>query len=57
MDDSTRERLETILKERIDNDLSHDFGHAFRIAGLAERIAKDEGADLEVVIPAALFHD
>lgn len=57
MDGSTREQLETILKERLDNDLSHDFGHACRVAGLAERIAKDEGADLDVVIPAALFHD
>ncbi len=57
MDDLIKERLITALKERINNDLSHDLGHAYRVMGLAARIANEENADFDVVIPAALFHD
>ncbi len=57
MGDSIKERFISALKERINNDLSHDFGHAYRVMGLAARIAKEENADLDIVIPAALFHD
>jgi len=50
--------LLAIARERItDDDPSHDLGHAVRIMNLAVRIAEDEGADLGIVIPAALFHD
>ncbi len=52
---------ETLLKKTrqaiSDDDPSHDFHHAKRICALAERIAKAEKADLEIVIPSALFHD
>jgi len=40
-----------------DNDPSHDLDHALRVLGNAEYIAKIEGGDLEVIVPAALFHD
>jgi uncharacterized protein len=35
----------------------HDFDHVLRVAALAERIARAEGADLAVVRTAALLHD
>ena len=45
-------------RERISKqDSSHDFGHALRVLANAEYIASIEGGDLEVIIPAALFHD
>ncbi len=40
-----------------DSDPSHDLSHALRVLGNAEYIARLEGGDLEVIIPAALFHD
>ena len=39
------------------SDSAHDIGHALRVLGLAERIAKAERADLSIVKPAALLHD
>ncbi|MGD1993059.1 MAG: HD domain-containing protein [Anaerolineae bacterium] len=35
----------------------HDFDHVLRVKALAERIARVEGGDLEVVRAAALLHD
>jgi len=40
-----------------DNDPSHDLNHALRVLGNAEYITHVEGGDLEIIIPAALFHD
>ncbi len=39
------------------NGTSHRWDHVKRVLALAERLAKAEGADLEVVRVAALFHD
>lgn len=39
------------------NDPSHDFDHAYRVLTNAEYLAKYEGGSLEIIIPAALFHD
>ena len=36
---------------------AHGFEHVLRVTTLAERIAKAEGADLDVVRAAALLHD
>lgn len=36
---------------------SHDWGHTLRVYRLCERIGKAEGADMEVVRPAAYLHD
>lgn len=39
------------------NDPSHDFEHVTRVMNMAIRIAKSVNADLDIVIPAALFQD
>jgi uncharacterized protein len=38
-------------------DAAHDLGHVRRVVAAARRIAEAEGADLEVVVPAAWLHD
>lgn len=38
-------------------DSAHDFDHVLRVLALAERIARAEGADVEIVRAAALLHD
>lgn len=38
-------------------DPSHDFQHVIRVMNLAIKIGKKVNADLEIIIPAALFHD
>ncbi len=36
---------------------AHDFDHILRVLAIAERLARQEGADLEIVRAAALLHD
>jgi uncharacterized protein len=38
-------------------DPAHDFDHVRRVTAMAERIARAEGADVDVVRAAALLHD
>lgn len=38
-------------------DPSHDIHHVRRVVQLAEKLARKEGAKLEVVVPAAYLHD
>lgn len=40
-----------------DADSAHDFDHVLRVVQLADRIARAEGADVEIVRAAALLHD
>ncbi len=38
-------------------DSAHDFDHVLRVVAMAEKIARAEGADVEIVRTAALLHD
>ncbi len=40
-----------------DADSAHDFDHVRRVVQLADRIARAEGADVDIVRAAALLHD
>ncbi|HBK35165.1 hypothetical protein A2239_04055 [Candidatus Uhrbacteria bacterium RIFOXYA2_FULL_40_9] len=58
MNASLKNQLIEIAKEHIPNtDVSHDFEHTSRVLSNAERITRNEGGDLDIIIPAALFHD
>jgi uncharacterized protein len=49
--------IATASKQYDKNDPSHDIDHALRVLSLSQKIARAENADLDIVIPAALFHD
>ncbi len=49
--------LEKAKKWYSNTDAVHDFSHIERVYRMAERLAKTEGADLEIVRAAALLHD
>jgi len=58
MNKELRHKLISIAQERITNDdPSHDFEHALRVLANVERIHASEDADLDILVPAALFHD
>lgn len=40
-----------------ENDVAHAFDHVLRVYRLAERIGRTEGADMRVLLTAALLHD
>jgi uncharacterized protein len=47
-----------IARKRISwKDPSHDATHSLRVLANAEMIAKQEGGDFDILIPASLFHD
>lgn len=49
--------LEQAEKWYRSNDGVHDFDHIRRVYAMATRLAREEGADLEIVQAAALLHD
>ncbi len=58
MDASLRDSLIAASRKRqTTNDPSHDFQHVLRVMNMAEKIGRREQADLDILIPAALFHD
>lgn len=58
MDNALKGQLINIAREKISGtDVSHDLEHTLRVLSNAELIAKKEGGDLDIIIPAALFHD
>ncbi len=52
--DRIKRRIKKILEGR---DPAHDFQHIMRVYKNAELIGRSEGADMEVLLPAALLHD
>jgi len=58
MDNNLRDKLIAIAREKINNDdVSHDISHTLRVLENAEMITKEEKADFDIIVPAALFHD
>jgi uncharacterized protein len=58
MNEKIENKLTNIAQKRqIKTDPSHDFQHVLRVLNLAKKIGKSVNADLEILIPAALFHD
>ena len=58
MNKKLRGNLIEIARKKIEShDPSHDFLHASRVLLMAEKIAIIENADMDIIIPAALFHD
>ena len=52
------EKLKLVSREKqTKDDPSHDFSHIMRVLNMAMKIGKSVKADMDVVIPAALFHD
>ncbi len=49
--------LEEARKWYVDTDPVHDFSHIERVYRMSDRLARIEGADLEIVHAAALLHD
>lgn len=57
MKEQLKNTIIKITRKKIsDVDVSHDIEHALRVLTNAERIAKKEKGDLDIIIPAALFH-
>lgn len=53
-----KNKLINILKDKIfKDDPSHDVNHTLRVLVLSEKIAKKEKADMDIIVPAAIFHD
>ena len=58
MNSKTIKKLKSIAEKRqTKEDPSHDFQHILRTLNLAMKIGKSVKVDLDIVIPAALFHD
>ncbi|MEM1054208.1 MAG: HD domain-containing protein [Bacteroidota bacterium] len=48
---------EAFVRETMTGDAGHDLAHIRRVVTWAERLGDEEGADPEIVIPAAWLHD
>ena len=48
---------EAFVRETMAGDAAHDLAHIRRVVRWAERLAQLEGADPEIVVPAAWLHD
>jgi uncharacterized protein len=58
MNNDLKHKLINIASEKIPiSDRSHDIAHTLRVLNNVLEINKTENADLEILIPAALFHD
>ncbi len=58
MKKNLEEKLIKIAQERqTKKDPTHDFQHILRVFNMAKKIGKGVEADMDIVIPAALFHD
>ncbi|MDH3253357.1 MAG: HD domain-containing protein [Acidobacteriota bacterium] len=51
------ERFENVLRHQTSGDASHGLDHVKRVVRIAKRLGNLEGAEVEVVVPAAWLHD
>ncbi len=51
------EKLHKQVKEKLENDVAHDFEHVHRVLKNAKMIAKKEKVDMQMVTAAVLLHD
>ena len=51
-----KKRAQTEMSQR-GNDPSHDYAHALNVLYNCEQISAIEGGDMDILYPAALFHD
>ena len=51
------ERFARFLDDQMDGDAAHDRAHVERVVTTARQLATREGAQMEVVLPAAWLHD
>lgn len=56
-DTITETTLEEIKAMYEASDSAHDFSHILRVYKTAQKIGETEGADMKVLLPAALLHD
>ena len=52
-----KDLFKIMVSKMPENDPSHDVEHIKRVLAAAKLIQKAEGGDLEILIPAVLFHD
>jgi uncharacterized protein len=50
-------RILGFLMAHMQGDAAHDLEHIRRVVASAEKLAREEGADLAIVLPAAWLHD
>lgn len=55
--DLFEKQLLAFISQEMQTDLAHDINHVLRVVETAKRLAKEEEAMLEVVVPAAYLHD
>ncbi len=58
MNSETLDALWKFAEEKLgSNDLTHDLGHTRRVYNLAIKLSKQVGADLDIIMAAAILHD
>jgi uncharacterized protein len=55
--DAMYEDIRNYVKSALCRQGAHGFDHIGRVTALCERIGREEGADMGILIPAALLHD
>jgi uncharacterized protein len=55
--DAKFEEIRTHVKSALSNTGAHGFDHIERVTAMCERIGREEHADMDILIPAALLHD
>ncbi|MGI2173400.1 HD domain-containing protein [Shewanella ulleungensis] len=57
MIENVEDQLIEFIKIEMQQDLAHDINHVFRVVNIAKELCLCEGANMEIVLPAAYLHD